>query len=104
MDLLTQVIFILSILAFVISVITEVTKEIGFLARIPTSFQVIALSVFLTPIALIGFASYKGYTIAWYMVFGSILAGFIVAFLTMYGWDKLTEIWKRFKRGSKSLY
>lgn len=99
MEMLTRAFFLIGGLCFIISVITEVTKDISFLYRIPTSLQVIVLSLVLTPITLIGYASYKGYTIAWYMVFGAIIVGFVVAFVTMYGWEKLNDIWIRFKRG-----
>ena len=37
----------IAVAAFTVSVITEVTKEIGFLGRIPTAVQVIVLSVVL---------------------------------------------------------
>jgi hypothetical protein len=33
--------------------------------------------------------------ILWYMILASIMAGFIVAFISMFGWEKITELWKR---------
>ena len=41
----------IAVAAFTVSVITEVTKEIGFLGRIPTAVQVIVLSVVLCPLS-----------------------------------------------------
>lgn len=92
----TIVIAVLSALAFTVSVITQVTKEIGFLDRIPTQLQVIILSVSLTPAAYIAYAQYSYMQIHWYMIAASIIAGFFVAFVAMFGWDKLQELYHRF--------
>ena len=29
-----------------------------------------------------------------------VMAGFLVAFVAMYGWEKVSELWKRFYRGN----
>ena len=89
---------IINFLAFVVSVITQVTKELYFLSRIPTSLQVIVLSVMLTPASYIAYAQYTYMQIHWYMIAASIIAGFFVAFVSMFGWDKLSEIYNRIKR------
>lgn len=39
--------------------------------------------------------------ILWYMILAAIMAGFIVAFVAMYGWEKLTELWKRMSNNGK---
>lgn len=89
---------VISLLAFVVSVITQVTKELYFLSKIPTSLQVIVLSVILTPASYIAYAQYIYMQIHWYMIVASIIAGFFVAFISMFGWDKLSEIYNRIKR------
>lgn len=33
--------------------------------------------------------------IEWYMIFACILAAFIVALVSMDGWERLKEIWER---------
>lgn len=96
--LIANLVIAVSLLAVVISVITEVTKSIGFLAKIPTSLQVIILSLILTPLSVIAYASYANITLTWYIIAGSIIAGFFVAFICMYGWDKLSEIYNKFKK------
>lgn len=96
--LITSAVIAVGILAFVISVITEVTKNIGFLAKIPTSLQVIVLSLILTPLAVVAYASYANIALTWYIIVGSVIAGFFVAFICMYGWDKLSEIYNKFKK------
>ena len=34
-------------------------------------------------------------------ILAAIMAGFIVAFVAMYGWEKLTELWKRMSNNGK---
>lgn len=92
----TAIIAVIGALAFVVSVITQVTKEIGFLSRVPTQLQVIILSVALTPAAYIAYAQYSYMQLHWYMIAASIIAGFFVAFVAMFGWDKLQELYHRF--------
>ena len=85
-------------LAFVVSIITQVTKEVWFLAYIPTSLQVIVLSVTITVASYIAYAQYLYMQIHWYMIAASIIAGFFVAFVAMFGWDKMSEIYNRVKK------
>lgn len=96
-ELITTIVAGIGALAIVISVITEVTKNIGFMSKIPTELQVIVLSIILTPLALFAYSSYAEFALTWYMIVGGVIAGFFVAFVCMYGWEKLTEIVKKFK-------
>lgn len=88
---------VIGILAAVVSIITQVTKEIAFLNRIPTSLQVLVLSLILCPVALVAACQYLKIVITWYMVFGSFIAAFVVALVAMGGWEKVREIWNRTK-------
>lgn len=96
-ELITTIVAGIGALAIVISVITEVTKNIGFMCKIPTELQVIVLSIILTPLALFAYSSYAGFALTWYMIVGAVIGGFFVAFVCMYGWEKLSEIVKKFK-------
>ncbi|MEE0930591.1 MAG: ribonuclease [Acutalibacteraceae bacterium] len=98
MNEIAMLITALGVLAFLVSVITQVTKEIGVLKKIHTSLQVTVLSVVLTVVAYFAYVSYSGIAIIWYMVVGAVIAGFIVAFVSMFGWEKLYELYNRFKR------
>lgn len=95
---LLLVMTIIGVLAFVVSVITEVTKNIGILSRIPTDAQVIVIAILLCQVAYLGYASYFNLPFRWYYIVGSFIAAFIVAFVAMYGWDKLTTLYSRFKK------
>lgn len=87
-------------IAFVVSVITQVLKGVKPLDKLPTDILVFILSIVLTLVAFFAYASYVGLAILWYYVVGAVIGGFIVAFVAMYGWTKLKELWDRFKTGT----
>jgi hypothetical protein len=94
-------ILVISILVFLVSVITEVTKKLPFLNKIPTDIEVFVLSIVLTVVAAFLVAGYKALPITWYFILAAIIAGFFVAFVAMYGWTKLYELWQRFQPPNK---
>lgn len=95
---LTIVLAVIGVLAFLVSVITQVIKGVGVIDRIPTGILVLVLSIGLTVASFVAYMQYIQQTIIWYMIIASIMAGFIVAFVAMYGWEKLSELWARFRR------
>ena len=95
---LTLILAIIGVLAFMVSAITEVFKGVGILSKIPTDIVVLILSIGITVVAFIAYMQYIQQTILWYMILASIMAGFIVAFVAMYGWEKLSELWTRFNK------
>ena len=92
----TMILAVIGALAFMVAVVTEVIKGIGIFKRIPTDILVFVLSIGLTVAAFVAYMQYIQQTIIWYMILAAVLAGFIVAFIAMYGWEKITELWKRF--------
>lgn len=98
---MTLIIAIIGVLAFMVSVITQVFKGVGVLSKIPTDILVFVLSIGLTVTAFIAYMQYIQQIILWYMIIASILAGFVVAFVAMYGWEKLSDLWNRFKGNKK---
>lgn len=98
---LPMAIIAVSVLVFLVSVITEVTKKLPFLNKIPTDIEVFVLSIGFTLAAAFIFASYQAIPITWYFILAGIVAGFFVAFVAMYGWTKLYELWQRFQPPDK---
>ena len=86
-------------IAFVVSVITQVLKGVKPLDKLPTDILVFILSIALTLVAFFAYASHVELAILWYYIVGAVIGGFIVAFVAMYGWTKLKELWDRFKPG-----
>lgn len=93
---MTMILAVIGALAFMVSVITQVFKGVGVLSKIPTDILVFVLSIGITVIVFVAYMQYVQITILWYMILAAIMAGFIVAFIAMYGWEKLSELWKRF--------
>lgn len=97
----TTVIAAIGAIAFMVSVITQVFKGVGVLAKIPTDMLVLVLSVGLSVVVFIAYMQSVNAVIVWYMIVAAVLAGFLVAFVAMYGWEKLSELWKRFGKEEK---
>lgn len=96
---MTLLIAVIGVLAFIVSLITQVFKGVGVLSKLPTDILVLVLSIGITVTAFMAYMQYIQQAIIWYMIIAAILAGFIVAFVAMYGWEKLSELWKRFYKG-----
>ena len=89
----------IGIMAFIVSCVTEALKHIRWLdKRVPTSVVVLVLSLVFCPVGFAGLAKYYHFALDWFMVFASFIAAFIVALVSMDGWDKVDELKSRFIR------
>ena len=95
---ITSLLAVVGALAFIVSIITQVFKGVSVLSKVPTDILVFVLSIGLTVIAFVAYMQYIQQAIVWYMIIAAIMAGFIVAFVAMYGWEKFSELWKRFNK------
>ena len=97
MQYITYALAGVGILAFFVSVVVQVIKEIPILKKIQTNVVALAVSLILTPVAVVVLCIYYGIVIEWYYVFASFLAAFIVYLVSTGGWERITEIWNRSK-------
>lgn len=95
---ITSLVAVIGALAFMVSIITQVFKGVGILSKVPTDILVFVLSIGLTVITFVAYMQYIQQIVVWYMIIAAIMAGFIVAFVAMYGWEKFSELWKRYKK------
>lgn len=95
---ISTVLIVVAVICTLISVITEFTKEIGVLNRIPTDLQVLVLSIIICTIAFFAYLGYAEIEFVWYHLVAVIFAAFVVAIICTKGWDYLINIWKRFFR------
>lgn len=95
MQYLSYLFIAIGVMAFLVSVVTQVIKELPGLKNLPTSMVVIILSLVLCPLAMMALLEYLKQPVTWYMVFACMLAAFVVALVSMDGWERLKEIWNR---------
>lgn len=98
MNLITQATILVSLLAFTVSVIIEVLKTSLEIVDRNSALSVIILSLILTPMTVIAYCQYQFYEMTWYMYVGSVIGGFIVAFISMFGWEKIQELYDKYKK------
>ena len=90
------VVGILGTLAFMVSLITELLKDMPGIKKMPTKAFVILVSLVVTVAALLIYAAYVNAVLLWYYVALAVFAAFIVAYIAMYGWDTLKELKDKF--------
>lgn len=92
----TKLLAILGLMAFIVSCITEVLKAWKWLEqKVPSALLVIGLSLVICPATMLGMLSYAKQPIEWYEVFASFIAAFVVALVSMNGWEHVTDLAKR---------
>lgn len=89
------------VMAFIVSIITQVIKEMPPLKKIQTNVVALAVSLILCPIATIIACQYFKIVVEWYYVFASFIAAFIVYLVSTGGWERVSEIWSRTKYNKK---
>lgn len=97
MQYVTYGLALIGVLAFLVSIIVQVIKELPGLKKIPTSIVALVAALILCPVALVVMCTYYKTVITWYYVFASFLAAFIVYLVSTGGWEKVKEIWDRTK-------
>lgn len=95
MQYLSYLFIAIGVMAFLVSVVTQVIKELPGIKNLPTSMIVIILSLVICPLAMLALLEYLKQPVTWYMVFACMLAAFVVALVSMDGWERLKEIWNR---------
>lgn len=89
------------VMAFIVSIITQVIKEMPPLKKIQTNVVALAVSLILCPIATIIACQYFKIVVEWYYIFASFIAAFIVYLVSTGGWERVSEIWSRTKYNKK---
>ena len=95
MQYLSYALMAIGVLAFVVSMVVQVIKEMPGLAEIPTNAVALAVALILCPVAVIVACQYFKIVITWYYVFASFIAAFIVYLVSTGGWERVREMWDR---------
>ena len=97
MQYMSYLLIVVGAMAFLVSVVTQVIKELPGLSKLPTSAVVFVLSLMLCPLALLAGMQYIDKPVTWYMMLACIIVAFIVALVAMHGWEAVRDIWRRTK-------
>lgn len=97
MEYVTYALIAIGMLAFLVSAITQVIKEMPALKNIQTNAVALVTALILCPVSVIIACQYFNIVIVWYYVFASFIAAFIVYLVATGGWEKVSEMWNRTK-------
>lgn len=97
MQYVTYGLALIGVLAFLVSIIVQVIKELPGLNKIPTSIVALVTSLILCTVALAVLCTYYKTAVTWYYIFASIIAAFVVYLVATGGWEKVKGIWDRTK-------
>lgn len=88
---LSVIIAIIGVLVALTNVIVEVAKKATW-NKLPTNILALIVGEVLTIGTGIAYFQIKDIAIVWYMIAALVVAGFMVAYAAMFGFDKLREI------------
>ncbi len=88
----------IGVCAFLTSIVTEALKSIEKVNRLPTKLLCYIVALVLTTPVFCAMMAYLKQPVEWFMVFASFLASFVVAKVSMNGWDDVTELAQRLIR------
>lgn len=91
-----KLMLIVAAICTLVTVITEFTKDIGLLSKIPTKLQVLVMMQMVCIIVMLAYLSYTGILFRWYYLAATIFVAFILAYVCCNGWEYLADIWRRF--------
>lgn len=97
MQYVTYILIAIGLLAFLVSAITQVIKEMPGLKNIQTNVVALVIALILCPLAVVILCIYLHMVIMWYYIVGAVIAAFIVYLVATGGWEKISEMWNRTK-------
>ena len=90
-----SVVTVLGVLSFVTACIVEMTKEL-IPKSIPTKLYCLVVSQVVSIAGLISYFTYAGLHIKFYVIVGCLVTGFLVSYISTYGWEQFKELKDRF--------
>lgn len=87
---LSVILSIIGVLVVLTNIIVQVVKKVTW-EKLPTNILAIIVSMALTLVAFFAYCQIKVIAVVWYMVVAAVVLGFLVAYVAMFGFDKLKE-------------
>lgn len=97
MQYASYILIAIGAMAFLVSAITQLIKELPVLKAIPTAVLVFILALVLCPVSFLALMAWLDQPVEWYMMFACMMAAFIVALVALDGWERVKSIWDRTK-------
>lgn len=97
MQYITYILIATGVLAFLVSAVTQVIKEMPGLKNVQTNVVALIVSLVLCPLAVIILCIYLKIPLLWYYIVGAVIIAFIVYLVATGGWEKVSEMWRRTK-------
>lgn len=88
---LSVIITVIGVLVAVTNIIVEVVKKSTW-DKLPTNVLALIVAQALTLAAGFAYVQIEAIAITWYIVVALVVLGFLVAYASMFGFDKLKEI------------
>ena len=82
-------------LVFLVQLTVQLIKNLPGLNKIPTDLVTMVLSIGYSELALVMWSQYSNTPVEWYYYVGMFFGGLVVAYIAMYGWNKLKDLWDR---------
>lgn len=95
MQYATYALMAIGVLAFLVSAITQVIKEMPGLKNIQTNAVALVIALILCPVAVVILCIYIKVQLVWYYFVGAVVAAFLVYLVATGGWEKVSEMWNR---------
>lgn len=95
MQYISYALMAVGVLAFVVSMVVQVIKEMPGLAKIQTNVVALVVSLILCPVAVIVACQYFKIKMIWYYIVAAFIAAFIVYLVATGGWERVREMWER---------
>lgn len=95
MQYVTYALVAIGVLAFLVSAITQVIKEMPGLKNIQTNAVALVIALILCPVAVVILCIYIKAQLVWYYFVGAVIAAFLVYLVATGGWEKVSEMWNR---------
>lgn len=95
---LVSILGVLGMLAFAVSLITQLIKDLPGIEKVPTKLLVMIISLVVCTAGLFGYGAYEGIAVLWYYIMLAVFTSFVVSYISFYGWDTFTELYNRFAK------
>lgn len=86
----SAILSLVGVLMMLTNIVVQVFKKLTW-DKLPTNILAIIVSMVLTLAVFFAYCQINTIEIMWYMVFGAVILGLLVAYAAMFGFDKLRE-------------